>query len=161
MSLHYIIDGYNVIKQVDFLTGQKLRAGRDSLMHFIEKHQLHGSKKNEVTVVFDGKAEVESPQVRSAIKVIFSKNESADDKIKRIVEQSRNPKRIVVVSDDKAIKFYCRAVGSRVSSVKEFLEKSSRHRQAEEVDEDEKLEPDSQAALKITEHLKGIWLDRK
>ncbi|MCP4649024.1 MAG: hypothetical protein GY853_02925 [PVC group bacterium] len=159
MSLHYIIDGYNVIKQVTFFTGKKLRAGRDSLVHFIEQHRPQGSSKNEVTVVFDGKAEFDNPQIKSATEVIFSKNETADDKIKRMVEHSRNPKRIVVVSDDKAIVFYCRSLGARIKTVKEFLNDS---RIPEKVKPDfegaDKPDLSSNAAQEITEQLKDIWL---
>ena len=119
--MHYIVDGYNVIKQVTFLTGKKLRTGREGLIKFIERYRPHGSKRNDVTLVFDGKAEISSPKVDSEVKVIFSRNESADDKIKRMVERAGNPRSIVVVSDDKQIIFYCRSLGARVLSVKEFL----------------------------------------
>ncbi|MBU4304486.1 MAG: NYN domain-containing protein [Candidatus Omnitrophica bacterium] len=162
MSLHYIIDGYNVIKQVSFLTGRKLRAGRDGLVHFIECYRPHGSRRNEVTVVFDGKEDVANyEEKKSSVRVLFSRNESADDKIKRMVEVSRNPKRMVVVSDDKAIMFYCRAVGARVKSVKEFLSDSSagkKPRNAREAFDEEKEALSPEAADKITAYLKGIWL---
>jgi predicted RNA-binding protein with PIN domain len=159
MSLHYIIDGYNVIKQVDFLTGKKLRTGREDLVRFIERYRPHGSIRNEVTVVFDGKPEISSPPMNSPVRVVFSTNRSADDKIKFMVEHSRNSKLIVVVSDDKEIVFYCRSLGARVLSVKAFLDNSllSKRKTVEE-DEEEKSELDSSAAAAITEYLKKIWI---
>ena len=64
-----------------------------------------GSRRNQVTIVFDGSDEVDAPQIPSSVRVLFEKRESADDKIKRMVETSRNPRSLIVVSDDKAIKF--------------------------------------------------------
>jgi len=90
------VDGYNVIKQVSFLTGKKLRSGREGLVKFIERYRPQGSKRNSVTLVFDGQSDVSSPQLKSSINVMFSKGESADEKIKRMVERSKNPKQIVV-----------------------------------------------------------------
>lgn len=162
MSLSYIIDGYNVIKQVSFLTGKKLRSGREGLVRFIERYSPHGSKRNDVTIVFDGKADVCSPRFESHVNMIFSRGESADDKIKKMVERAKNPKRIVVVSDDKAIMFYCRSIGAKVSSVKEFIGNSNIAKKEtqdyKQKDYQEKHELDSNIASKITEDLKNIWL---
>ncbi|MFH2137909.1 MAG: NYN domain-containing protein [Candidatus Omnitrophota bacterium] len=162
MSLHYIIDGYNVIKQVTFLTGKKLRDGRDGLVRFIEKYRPQGSAKNEVTIVFDGKAEISSPAIQSSVQVIFSKNETADDKIKRMVESAGNSRQMVIVSDDKEIMFYCRSLGANVKSVKEFLDSSfaakNRLKPAEKI---EKAELSSDIADKITEDLKKLWLNKE
>ncbi|MBU1088222.1 MAG: NYN domain-containing protein [Candidatus Omnitrophica bacterium] len=159
MSIHYIIDGYNVIKQVSFLTGKKLRSGREGLVKFIERYRPQGSSRNAVTLVFDGQADVSSPQLISLIKVIFSKGESADAKIKRMVERSKNPKQIVVVTDDKEIMFYCRSIGATVSSVRAFINNSYRAKKSECVEEQEdKPELDSAIAMRITEDLKKLWV---
>jgi predicted RNA-binding protein with PIN domain len=159
MSLNYIIDGYNVIKQVSFLTGKKLRSGREGLVKFIEVYQPHGSRRNQVTLVFDGKADICSPQMESRIHVIFSHGESADDKIKRMVECSKNPKCIVVVSDDKEIIFYCRSLGANISSVKEFIGNSKIAKINKQNDyREEKVELDSGIAARITEDLRKLWV---
>ncbi len=159
MSLHYIIDGYNVIKQVSFLTGKKLRSGREGLVRFIERYRPHGSSRNKVTLVFDGQADVSSPQLKSQVIVIFSKGESADDKIKRMVERSKNPKLIVVVTDDKEIMFCCRSIGATVSSVREFINSSTIRKKAnQEYVSEEKLDLDSSIAQRITEDLKNLWV---
>ena len=162
MAVHYIIDGYNVVKQVHFLTGLKLRDGRDGLVRFIEQYRPQGSRRNQVTIVFDGSDEVDAPQIPSSVRVLFSKRESADDKIKRMVETSRNPRCLIVVSDDKAIKFYCRAAGAACMSVKDFLTpKSASPLQAEADASLDKPDPDDAVAARITEQLKAIWLKSK
>ena len=51
---------------------------------------------------------------------MFSQGQNADDCIKGIVERCGNPKVLVVVSDDKGIALYVRALGSGILSVKEF-----------------------------------------
>ena len=159
MSLHYIIDGYNIIKQVSFLTGKKLRAGREGLVWFIETYRPQGKICNEVTIVFDGKAEISSPNMKTDIRIIFSKGETADNKIKKMVEGSKNPRDFVVVSDDKEIMFYCRSVGSQVLSVKEFLGNYlNPKKKAKQVEIDDKPELDSGVAAEITEDLKKLWL---
>lgn len=163
MSVHYIIDGYNVIKQVKFFTGKKLRSSREGLLRFIEIYRPQGSSRNEVTVVFDGRADVVAgPQIKSKVQVIFSKNESADEKIKRMVERSPNPSCIIVVSDDKEIIYYCRSLGARIKSTPEFLEKLINiPNKPQTADEHDKPELNSEMATKITEQLKHIWLKDK
>ncbi|MFH1460330.1 MAG: NYN domain-containing protein [Candidatus Omnitrophota bacterium] len=159
MSLHYIIDGYNVIKQVGFLTDQKLRGGRQGLVRFIEQYQPQGSRRNQVSIVFDGQPEICSPAMDTYVRVLFSKNENADEKIKHMVEQARNPKCIVIISDDKQIKFYCRALGAQVKSVKEFLSASRKLKNKQDnTQPEEKIELENIIAKEITEEFKKIWV---
>ncbi len=79
-----------------------------------------GSANNQVSVVFDGKAEFFGSASDGAIKVIFSQHGSADDLIKEMVEDAAIKSNVVVVSDDKGITLYVRALGAKVLSVKEF-----------------------------------------
>jgi len=130
MSVHYIIDGYNVVKQVTFLSGKKLRTGREGLVRFIEQYSPQGSKRNEVTIVFDGQSEVISPSMKTDIRVIFSRNESADDVIKRMIEKASSPGQYIVVSDDKAIAFYCRSIGAKGLAVKDFIASTGLNKKA-------------------------------
>ena len=74
-----------------------------------------------MTIVFDGKEEFFGSHPSGSVKVRFSQGQSADDLIKRIVEQYPSKKSIVVVTNDKDIKLYVRALGAAVLSVKEFL----------------------------------------
>jgi len=97
-------------------------------MRWIETQHPQGSVNNTLTVVFDG------PRLESggagnpdffgaspggATRVIFSEG-SADDKIKLMVEEDTERQRCVVVSDDKDIVLYTRALGARVMSVRAF-----------------------------------------
>lgn len=97
---------------------------RRALVHYLETRRPQGSSRNRVTVVFDGSANVIGSSEAAFVEVVFSRNESADEKIQRMVESSSRKKDIVVVTNDRAIQYAVRAVGARVIGVAEFLAKS-------------------------------------
>ena len=122
MSLHYILDGYNIIKQTDKLANRKLETERDALAALLVAQRPQGSSNNKVTVVYDGVAGMccdTRPSGR--IKTFFSQNGSADDKIKQMVDHAQRKNDIVVVTDDRSLRYYVRALGAQVLGVKAFL----------------------------------------
>ena len=123
MSLHYIIDGYNIINHPQFTrTHKSSQDSRSALLSLIRRKRLTGSLKNKVTVVFDGYPDLSAaPFDESGIRVIFSRRVSADEKIKMLVEETANRKNIIAVSDDKEIKFMVKSLRARVSGVDEFF----------------------------------------
>ena len=54
MSLHYLLDGYNILKQIPALNDLPLEDGRRGLLRWIETQRPQGSVNNTLTVVFDG-----------------------------------------------------------------------------------------------------------
>jgi predicted RNA-binding protein with PIN domain len=120
MSLHFLLDGYNIIKQTPNLNHGTLESQRLGLLSWINRDKPQGSINNSVTIIFDGKEEFFGSHASGAIKVVFSKGQSADDLIKKIVEQYPLKKSLVIISDDKDIKLYVRALGAGILSVKEF-----------------------------------------
>ena len=121
MSLHFLLDGYNIIKQTPSLNRGTLENQRLGLIQWIGSNSPQGSAQNSVTVVFDGKEEFFGSQSSGSVKVLFSQGQSADDLIKKMVEHYPFKKSVVVVSNDKDITLYVRALGAAVLSVKEFL----------------------------------------
>lgn len=104
---------------------KKLEDQRQQLIQWLESAQPQGSSRNVVTLVFDGRSDVWGvAHSSSSIQVIFSHEETADQKIVRMVDAARNKKNIVVVTDDRSIKYAVRALGAQVSSVQEFLGKA-------------------------------------
>ena len=99
-----------------------------------------------------------------SVQVIFSRGESADDLIKKIVEQYPFKKNLVVVSNDKDIKLYVRALGAGVLSVKEFLgsdlkkSKGSSKGQSQPAT-GKHISLTDQA--RITKEMEGIWIKSK
>src|SRR3989338_7411471 len=111
MSLWYILDGYNIVKQVPALNLKKLRGGRESLVSLIEIYRPQGSMKNAVTIVFDGQEGISHQGKSSFVKVVFSQNESADEKIKNLIAACKRKKETIVVTDDRALQFSVRGLG--------------------------------------------------
>ena len=133
-----------------------LEEGRHGLLRWIGDSRPQGSVNNQVTVVFDGTEGSDSSQ--GEIRVIFSDGCSADDKIKRMVEEMPAKKNCVVVSDDKDIFLYARSLGARVMSVAAFTFKPKRLHTRQ--DPGGKYIPLSRQE-KINKELSGIWLKEK
>ncbi|MDE1920185.1 MAG: NYN domain-containing protein [Candidatus Omnitrophica bacterium] len=119
MSLHYLLDGYNILKQVPDFDKLPLEEGRRALLKWIDTARPQGSVNNKVTVVFDGHSDQMGSMLQQEIRVIFSQG-SADDAIKRMVREDQEIKTCVVVSDDKDIFLYARSLGARVMKVAAF-----------------------------------------
>jgi predicted RNA-binding protein with PIN domain len=106
MSLHIVIDGYNLIRQSKHLSAierSSLQEGREALLERLVSYRH--IKHHPMTVVFDG-AYADTPlKARDrykGINVIFSRpGESADTVIKRLVARERE--RAVVVSSDREV----------------------------------------------------------
>jgi len=132
MSLQYIIDGYNVINHPLFKsTHSKIKEPQIALLEFIKTKKLCGSPNNKVIVVFDGYFNTaELKQSGSDIKVVFSREETADEKIRKISQAQGNTKNIVVVSDDKEISLFIKAISARSMSVSQFIDPSSRSKKS-------------------------------
>ena len=122
MSLHYFIDGYNVIRSSDRMSAGTLIEQRERLLSFIETGRSCG--RNAVTVVFDGRPGPGWKAWRGPTRVIFSLEEDADSVIKRGVDEMRNAKDAVVVTNDRAIQWWVRGAHARVISCEEFLRES-------------------------------------
>ncbi len=155
MSLHFILDGYNIVKQAFFPQAGNLKSARDRLLSLIETHSPQGSSKNSVTVVFDGKEDLCYCEPLQFKKVIFSKGQDADSCIRSMVEKSAHPKAIVVVTDDKELKFSVRRSGAKIMSVAEFLTKA-RIKKPKVLENSKDLS--FYLSEQITSEFKKIWL---
>jgi len=164
MSLLYLIDGCNVVNHKFFLQKKKRGLGdsRYMLLDLIRNESLIGSPKNRAIVVFDGypsRGQDRQDDNISTIKAVFSFDESADDRIRKLLRQSANPKNVAVVSDDKQIMLFARLHNAKTVSVDEFLRisiESVRQKAARSTGEDSKL--NYAQADKINRELKKIWL---
>jgi len=166
MSVHFILDGYNVIKRTPSLAEGSLQEGRDRLFRLLATRRPQGSLRNRVTVIFDGRSGVTSPVPMTFVRVIFTREESADEKIKRIVCQAENKRNIIVVTDDREIQYHVRALGAGVRCVGDFFHpiaepgkqvagKPSGHRHRDGKGISRVLEE------KITSELRDVWLKKE
>ncbi|MFN7170047.1 MAG: NYN domain-containing protein [Candidatus Omnitrophota bacterium] len=125
MSLHFIIDGYNLMKQVSHILGKRSFRDREDFILFLETERPYGSRNNKVTVVFDGREGVWVKRRFTEIEVIFACGETADERIKEMVEKLPK-KNLVVISNDNEIKYFAKIQGVRAMGAEEFLAKIKR-----------------------------------
>lgn len=140
---------------------------RQVLIHLIEIRRPQGSLNNKVTIVFDGTAGIYSQPESSVVRVVFSQQESADERIKKSVCAVSQRKNFIVVTDDRSLQYAVRALGARVITVRSFLEKvgslsSGQQKKNSQGDSpDEKKHIPKEQELKITLEMRKIWLKEK
>jgi len=158
MAVHYIIDGYNLINHRSFNPLKKIKDTRIGLINLITREKLCGSSNNRITVVFDGYPDQAGiPESFGPVDVLYSRDISADEKIKLLVESSKMPQNIIVVSDDKEIRAAVRVAGAVVAGVEEFLG-AQKHSKPQKEDGSEKLNLNPTQMEAINAELKKKWL---
>jgi len=126
MSVHIIVDGYNVIRQSPVmgpLDRQDLQLGREALVDKLAAYKrLKGHK---ITVVFDGSDDAplfENRDREKGILIKFSRHgESADSVIKRMA--TREKQKALVVSSDREVADFSASQGAATISAVEFENK--------------------------------------
>ena len=126
MSIHIIIDGYNLIRQSGYLSNldlQDIQFGRDALIDMLASYKK--IKAHRITVVFDGTRAPRFSQQRDrqkGIDIVFSHNgESADAVIKKMAR--REKQQALVVSSDRDIVRSALTSGATTISAPEFEDK--------------------------------------
>jgi predicted RNA-binding protein with PIN domain len=126
MSIHIIIDGYNLIRQSRKLSDldlQDIQLGRDALIDMLAAYKK--IKAHRITVVFDGNHAPLASSQRDRLKgitIVFSHNgESADTVIKRMAR--KEGEKALVVSSDMDIIRSAEAAGAAVISASKFENK--------------------------------------
>jgi predicted RNA-binding protein with PIN domain len=135
----YLIDGNNLIghtRGLSFRDPQARQRLLDRIIPFLNARRHHA------TVVFDGPP---TPLRKAAcLKLIFSGSKaSADDKIRHILENSRLPRDLYVVSSDNAVYSYSKTCGAQAMKCHEFnrlvnhvaLENSTREDRDQRIDD--------------------------
>ena len=123
MSLHIIIDGYNLIRQSAYLSRLDQRdilLGREALVDMLATYRK--IKPHPITVVFDGQhAPAFSQQRRrqKGIRVRFSpKGTSADEIIKHLACNERE--KALIVSSDREVVDFAASCGAATISAPQF-----------------------------------------
>ena len=126
MSVHIIVDGYNIIRQspvMGSLDRQDLQLGREALIDKLAAYKR--LKKHKITVVFDGAGPsslFENRDREKGILIKFSRHgETADSVIKRMAV--REKQRALVVSSDREVADFSASQGSVTIGAVEFEEK--------------------------------------
>jgi len=153
--MEYIIDGLNVIK-TSFIKKYEvisLERGREFLIYILERYK----RKHpyiEFTIVFDGYCQ-NFNLYTSRLKIIFSNEITADEKIREILENRKNKKEVFVVSDDREIQQFTRILGGNFLKVNEFLDIVYPVEKKGEVKKDKEI--DYRFKLKIEKELEKFY----
>jgi predicted RNA-binding protein with PIN domain len=157
------------MKKIPDLSQRRLEDGRTGLIRFIRERRPHGSDRNGILVVFDGREDVCGGMDPSLdVRVVFSRGMSADDHIREYVERSLDPQEIICVTDDRELALACRHRGARIWSVEEFVSKGYKEetmalRRSEATrrrEGDGKVIPHT-VARKIDEEMQALWVRKK
>jgi len=117
--LTYIIDGNNLIGKISSLMNLQKKdkqASREKLVYILDRYFIQ--KKSSVTLHLDG-----HPGRRinsSKIKISYSENLTADEKIKKQISQSKSPKNIIVITSDSNLAQFAKVCSTTVISSDEF-----------------------------------------
>ena len=124
-----IIDGYNVLHQIDDLAElirTDIQAARHRLIRLVENtaHRMAP----QTTIVFDGREAGSDASLNSThLEVFFSPaNLSADTVIERLVTKFPTPEKILVITSDHAEHATVSSAGAQVMSAQEFIARCER-----------------------------------
>lgn len=122
--MYYYVDGYNLL----FLfldSKQNLKTLRGQVVLYLQKR--FSSLHLEGMLVFDGahqRDEESGLSYPSPLIVAYSpKGQTADEYIVEQIQQSRNPKNLTVVTNDRSLIRHVRSLGAQVLSNAEFVQR--------------------------------------
>jgi predicted RNA-binding protein with PIN domain len=121
--MSYLIDGNNVMAQRVGWHKDK-RAARLRLLD--EVARFTQSKRVQVTVVFDGAPEeffADGSSYKGVRLFYAERGSNADERIKRLVEASRERRTLIVVTSDRALSDYVRRCGAQTLRSGQFRER--------------------------------------
>lgn len=115
----YIIDGNNLIGKISSLMNLQKKdkqASREKLVYMLDRYFVQ--KKANISLHLDGH---QAGKVNSAkMKIIYSENVTADEKIKKQISQSKSPRNITVVTSDSNLAQFARVCSTNIISSEEF-----------------------------------------
>lgn len=160
--MRYLVDGYNVTMADDATRRLPREDQRDALVRRLSVRGEDLPAAGRITVVFDGHWGTGAASGTGRVEVKFSTGETADDVIVRLAGSSEDA--LVVVTSDRALRDRVREVASvsvefRGCSAlfESTLARVPRRRAKGRFPAATAGLPDG--ANRITEELKGIWLD--
>jgi len=127
----YIIDGNNLIGKIKLLSNLQKKdkqASREKLEHLVDRY--FANKKIEVILNFDGFANQKINT--SKLKLFYSDNRSADEKIKKQIETETNKRNIIVISSDNNVREFAKVCGCEVILSEDFGKEITKSQNADD-----------------------------
>jgi len=131
MMTHYIIDGNNLIGKIPALMKiqkKDKQSSREKLALMLQRYFLN--KKANVTLHLDGFAVTKINAGR--IKIIYSENITADEKIKNQIEKSKSPRTITVITSDSNLTQFAKVCSCKVIPSEDFAKQLNNKSQDDE-----------------------------
>lgn len=121
--MDYIIDGYNFMFRIQEQKKGSFEKARNTLISLLNEELR--IIKTHVSVVFDSSEQIREfaqSAILENIEVIYApKGLSADEYIIEIVEQSKNPKTLNIVTSDSGLARQCQHLGAKTTSIDDFV----------------------------------------
>jgi predicted RNA-binding protein with PIN domain len=113
-----IVDGNNLL-------GRLGGGSREGLVS--ELCEVARRKRKKLTVVFDGPPEAGRPKVQTFgdVTVVYAAPRSADEEIVRRIRETRDPRGVTVVTDDRALASTVAGAGARTAGIGIFRRDAS------------------------------------
>jgi predicted RNA-binding protein with PIN domain len=97
-------------------------ASREKLVYMLDRYFI--KKKVNVTLHLDGHP---ANKINSSkMKIVYSENQTADEKIKKQISQSKSPRNIMVVTSDSNLAQFAKVCSSTVVSSEQFSSEMSK-----------------------------------
>jgi predicted RNA-binding protein with PIN domain len=133
MIQKYIIDGNNLIGKIPKLWQLQKKDKQLSRVKLVKLlDQQFANKGIKISLHFDGFSGEAIPTAK--VKISYSKNSSADSKIKKEIDRSNIPKTIAVVSSDHSIQNYAKVNSCTIIKSEDFVKEltSKKNQNSEE-----------------------------
>ena len=118
--LNYIIDGNNLIGKISSLKSlqnKDKQASREKLVYMLDRFFI--TKKVNVSLHLDGHP---NEKINSSkMKIIYSENLTADEKIKKQISQSKSPRNIIVITSDSNLAQFAKVCSATVIASESFV----------------------------------------
>jgi predicted RNA-binding protein with PIN domain len=133
-----LIDGNN-------LMGQR-GISRETLVR--EVSDLARARRRQLTLVFDGPPDHGRPKVQQLgdVTVVYAAPRSADEEIVRRVREARDPRGVIVVTDDRVLQESVDAAGGRTQPVAAFRLTGAQRLQKKAAEAEDKRDPGGNAS---------------
>lgn len=118
--MRYLIDGYNLLYAIGRVSPRSPRSAVDQARRWLVQ-QLSQDVQRDVTVVFDGHPP-RNADPAGVVRVLYSRQDSADDVIEELVRTDPTPKQLAVVSNDHRLQQAGRRRGCQVVACLDYFE---------------------------------------
>ena len=120
--MHYYVDGYNFLFRI-CNRGAPLEMRRESLIDILNRELRF--LKGRCSLIFDSAQQIRNcPQCAflDNLEVVYTPRDmTADAYIIELVDQSRTPKMLTVVTSDTGLARQCRSLGAHVTTIEAFI----------------------------------------